>query len=57
MTASSASVEREIELEKRKAGTPTTAAASSDDDHVAGVRRDIDRIFAEALPTIFKPAA
>jgi hypothetical protein len=57
MTASSAGVEREIQLAKAKAETPTTAAASSSVDHVAEVRRDIDRIFAEAFPTILKSAA
>jgi hypothetical protein len=58
MTASSAAVEREIEAEKRRAETSATAAANSSDvDHAAEVRRDIDRMFREAFPTIFKSAA
>ena len=57
MTASSANVEREIELEKRKAETPATAPSPFNDELKAEIKKDIDRIFAEAFPTIFRSAA
>jgi len=57
MTASSAGVEREIAAEKSKPETPATASGPFGDELKADIGPDIDRIFADAFPTIFKSAA
>ena len=57
MTASSAGVEREIAAEKSKSDMQSTVASPFDEQLKADIRSDIDRIFAEAFPTIFKSAA
>jgi hypothetical protein len=57
MAAASAPVEREIESEKRRAETSATATSPFNDELKAEIKKDIDRIFAEAFPTIFKSAA
>jgi hypothetical protein len=56
MTISSAGVEREIAAEKAKSDT-ATVASPFDEQLKADIRSDIDRIFAEAFPSIFKSAA
>ena len=57
MTSSSADVEREIAAEKSKSDTQPTVASPFDEQLKADIKSDIDRIFAEAFPTIFKSAA
>jgi hypothetical protein len=57
MTSSSADVEREIAAEKSKSDTQPTVASPFDEQLKADIRSDIDRIFAEAFPSIFKSAA
>jgi hypothetical protein len=57
MTTSSADVEREITAEKSKSEAPLTPRVASDEELKADITREIDRIFAEAFPTVFKSAA
>lgn len=58
MAASSASVEREIAAAKAKPeGSQPTPTVQSEEQLRADVGREIDRIFAEAFPTLFKTAA
>jgi hypothetical protein len=57
MTSSSAGVEREIAAEKAKSDTQPTLASPFDEQLKTDIRSDIDRIFAEAFPTIFKSPA
>jgi hypothetical protein len=57
MTTSSADVEREIAAEKSKPETPPTPKVLSEEELKADIGREIDRIFAEGFPSIFKSAA
>jgi hypothetical protein len=57
MTTSSADVEREIEAEKSNSQSPPSARMPSEEELKADIRREIDRIFADAFPATFKSAA
>jgi hypothetical protein len=57
MTNSSAAVEREIAAAKAKPQGQQPSAEPDYDQLKADIGRDIDRMFAEAFPTIFKAAA
>ena len=57
MTTASAEVEREIAAEKSKPETSPTPKVLSEEELKADIGREIDRIFAEGFPLIFKPAA
>ena len=57
MTASSAGVEREIAAEKSGAKPPMASIVHLGDELTSAIKKDIDRIFREGLPTIFKPVA
>ena len=50
-------VDREIAAEKARPETPATPKVLSEEELEANIGREIDRIFAEGFPKIFKPAA
>jgi hypothetical protein len=58
MMASSAGVEHEIEAEKARPNTSATPMVPSEEELKADIRREIDRLFADAFPlTTYKSAA